>query len=98
MEWNTILLKTTIKKNSPSHVIKGICTINDKIYLLDYVLFSQFEWWMAFELESIESYNPNVSYEQEANLFYNSADQQFYTKENLPDHIRSLLNLQIMIP
>lgn len=94
MEWNTILLKTTPKKKASSHIIKGICTINEKIYLLEYILFSNFEWWMAYELDGVENYDPQTSYLlQESTLFYNSTTNQFYTKDELPTTIKNLITV-----
>jgi len=53
MNWITILLKSSRKKK---HIIKGIANIDDKHYLLDYVVFTNIQWNAAYEIEDIETF------------------------------------------
>lgn len=90
MEWITILLESPKKRNSKSHVIKGIAKIENKLYLLDYVLFSSFEWWYATQLDSVEQYETIKNHSVQCETFYNSKNNTFYTYNELPENIQKL--------
>lgn len=91
MEWISTILETPPKRNSKSHIIKGIAKINDQLYLLDYVLFSNFEWWAALLLDSIDDYESAKINVGDTNLFYNSTTNSFCTHEELPENIQKLI-------
>jgi len=90
MEWISILLETQPKKNGKSHVIKGIAKINEQLYLLDYVLFSNFEWWNATLLNS-DNYEAIKNSLPESTLYYNSQNDVFAEYSELPENIQKLV-------
>lgn len=85
MEWVKILSETN-NKNKKNHVIKGIAQIDDDLYLLDYILFSNFEWWTAIYLESENELE--TAQTQTPSLYYNSSLDRFYTGKELPLEIK----------
>lgn len=91
MNWLNILLESSTprnKKNKKARVIKGIANINENIYLLDYVLFSNFKWWTAIPLENVEQYSSLKEENIEPKIFYNSESQTFCDFEQLPENIK----------
>lgn len=82
MNWITVLLKSPRKK----HVIKGLARIEDKHYYLDYVVFTSFQWYAAYELEDIETFDKNALPE-ETNTFFNVETKTFATLQDLPEDV-----------
>lgn len=94
MNWHTILLESSEKKNNgkvvkPQRVIRGLCEIDGSLYYLDYVLFTNFQWWGA--IKTTENYDiealKNSTFEQ----YFNSETQTFVSFEDLPNNIKKLL-------
>ncbi len=83
MEWIKILSETNPKNKKSKHVIRGIARINEQLYMLDYILFSQFKWWTAHTVKDENDLEPQTS-----NICYNSHNNTFCTMDELPQEIK----------
>lgn len=84
MNWTTILLKSNRKRK---HIIKGIANIADKHYLLDYVVFTNFQWYAAYEIKDLETFDKNNLKKSEVNLFYNVETSTFAPIQDVPEDV-----------
>ena len=84
MNWITILLKSSRKKK---HIIKGIANIDDKHYLLDYVVFTNFQWYAAYAIEDLETFDKNNIKKSEVSLFYNVETRTFASIQDVPEEV-----------
>lgn len=82
MNWVQFLLKSPRRK----HVIKGIARIDDKHYYLDYIVFTSFQWYAAYEVADVETFDKNTLSE-ETDLFYNVETKTFSTLQGLPEDV-----------
>lgn len=94
MNWKTILLESPEKKvngkiTKPQRVIRGLLEIENVLYYLDYVLFTQFNWWAVVkvqdevDIETIKNTPPEK--------YYNSKLNKLVNYEDLPEDIKPLI-------
>jgi hypothetical protein len=86
MQWIKKILETN-PKNRNKHVIRGIALIDSKYYYLDYIVFTEFNWWCAYEIENIDNYDINEIKKQKCDLFFDSLTNKFVSLQQLPEGI-----------
>lgn len=81
------------KETKKKRVIKGIAVINGQYYLLDYIVFSGFQWYEAkmLSIKEFESVKSESDMKVKYDMYYNSKTNFFTDYEGLPLNIKQNL-------